>query len=407
MLGKRLRHAVSGLSLLLRGLFALSATTGLARAESPLTVFAITTKESPEQARLLTDTMKAELSKVPSLAFAESSESFTLLALALKCTKPLNEVCSARIANHLKAPRLVWGFIEGGAAEFHYFAEGREIADRFPIGPALSREQAGTNVRKFVRRAITKAAEIRLTQVSARAAVELDGRMVGFVNAGENFAIDVPPGTHSIVVKRDGVTPFSRTVKLEPLQEWSVPVLWQGPEAVAHKGESGAVVAKDETKGLAVAPRSKSSITRAAGAWTLVGVGVAGIGFGIFGHIRYLQIESEVGDTAVRLKSGPAPSGFDPCNGASEPLLVDPVATADLCRRKDTGDQWSRVGWIATGVGAAALATGLVLLFTAPKDTASDSAARGSKDTAKTNTLRITDVGPSSNGTGVSLSGVF
>jgi hypothetical protein len=172
-------------------------------------------------------------------------------------------------------------------------------------------------------------------------------------------AVPVDPGSHAIELRADGKVSWSR--KVDVIDRGTTTTLVLPELADAPKPPVARKVQPTVPPPRRLPPKqtgSSGGSTRSIVAWSLVGVGAAGAGLGVFMALRY----SSRNDDAEAI----CPRGFgcDTSEIARHDQLVDDARTART------------FALIGTGVGVAAFASAGYLFFSAPSEKERPSAKR-------------------------------
>jgi hypothetical protein len=176
----------------------------------------------------------------------------------------------------------------------------------------------------------------------------VDGREVPVASLGARRATD--PGKRKVRVTADGFVSGGRIIMLKEGEEQAITITLARPDSVVLEETP---VPEDEK------PR-ESSAAAAPWPWIALGIGGAGLAVGAVTGVMALGKHSDLSDTC--------PDGT--CNPASD---------EERKRMEDDLSEYHTLGTVSGigfAVGAAGIATGVVLLLTSPKGDAPPKAAR-------------------------------
>ncbi len=225
---------------------------------------------------------------------------------------------------------------------------------------------------------------IKVSGGEVGATVSLDGTQVGLL-AGEGLTlVGIPAGPHRITVSKLGFEPSERSVTLASGGTQNVEIQLkasaappaarpiQAEQSLTPTVASGATQEEQPETTLQVYNQG----SRVA-AWALLGVGMVGVGVGIYSTFRVGSVNSNL-DPYRRYPC--ANGGAQTCSadGKSNLGALDQKELDYVHSQQDTGDTFTRVQWVGYGVGGALLLTSAILFYhgysSAPAD--STSAAR-------------------------------
>jgi hypothetical protein len=200
----------------------------------------------------------------------------------------------------------------------------------------LARQRAQDLEKKLARLTLTIATTTKGIQVKR------DGIDVGPSELGN--ALPVDPGSHEVVASAPGFKPWRKTfdVPAEPVTiAVAVPDLERDPAAASPAGGARATSSSSTPE----EGESDGSTQRIVGLVT-AGIGVAGAGVGAFFAFD-------------------AKSTYDDSNASGR--CIDNACDPEGKSLRDDAESKAMIATIAIGVGAAAIALGAVLFFTAPR----------------------------------------
>lgn len=329
--------------------------------ELPVAVLTIQTLDAFEQADALTSALKTAVEQADGWSYQNLGKDQALLFLisSLGCNDPPDEACEQKIGDELKVDRFVWGTLAKENTEIvgqlHLWTRGtgrKTVQFRFAVGVVVPGDS------DFIRLVQEKFEEIAGPPPSAKLTIKagtvsgtvmVDGKEAGKI-VGGTATIDVPKGSHRIVIVADGYEDMETTVDMKAREERSITLM--------PVQKSGGV---DVQKVLG---------------FTAIGLGVAAAGVATYAGVRVLQINSDLeplrlnteGQYFFTPKEGDTEfDGCDPGDGSYPHLEPnDPSETRDgwidLCKEGKTMQTLTLAMWPVAGALAG---TGIILLATA------------------------------------------
>jgi hypothetical protein len=318
----------------------------------PIHVISVKTDDVDDQAEAMTQAMKAEVRKLKGWSLGEGDYSLEVLSLALKCPSPPDAACEARIAEHIKATRFVWGNIKR--------APGRRVAGTLHL---WTREQGQTktdvsfsdnltepndeSLRKVVNDALVALTggppkgTVKITAGDVNGQVLVDGQSSGTIKDGQ-ATIFVSVGTHKIEVRAPGYAAATGDVSVRPNSSVGLTLTPQTEEQARNASSS-------------------PSMKKMAGYGALI----LGAGFGAVGIYSSLQVNSI--NTSDEMKAWRGGTFGDVCTNARDNPTAGPFGGADAATISSKCDKSSTFGalqWVFYGLGAISAGTGAYLLMT-------------------------------------------
>lgn len=192
----------------------------------PIHVLTVLPDQADDQAEGLTKALRSAVRGADGWSLAESDYSLEVLALQLQCKEPPDAQCAGKIADQIKADRVIWATlkVEKGQAkgEVHLWTRGSgDNAHKVEYTANLVSGEDETLV------GIAKAALKDLTGGPPRGTVKLkvpgvtgqvflDGAALGPISNGE-ATFQIPAGSHKLVVKAAGYGDGEIAVDVKPL----------------------------------------------------------------------------------------------------------------------------------------------------------------------------------------------
>lgn len=344
------------------GLAALVALSCLARADAvraaepspaavPITVIAVRTDDAYDQADALTKALRSAIKNSAGWSVGEGDFSLEVLTLSLQCEDRPDAACQARIADHIKSDRYLWGVLRKSdtnvEGDVHLWTRGRPSSS-VPVKYSANLTEANDEpLRKIAADALATLTggppqgSLRVRTGAAEASVLIDGKPVGKVQNGEGV-FTVAVGPHKVLVKSTGFLDAEASVLVRPIATTDI-ALSQMP-----------------------ADASQTNWKRVGG---FIGLG-AGAVFGTVGVISSVQVASIQGDArydayrnlfGTEVKDVCDPEQRESVRGlaGSEGRTAD--AGVKLCERADTFMALQYVFYplavISAGLGAYLLVT--------------------------------------------------
>jgi len=328
----------------------------------PVYVLTLSTEDSDDQADALTQTLRSRVRQSQGWSLQETSQSFDTLAIALKCPPKPDAGCLQRIADQLKADHFVWGTVSKGAAgnvkaDVHLWSRGKADVEATNVYSDNLKDPADESLRTIATTlfgTLTGAGTGGTVVVHAGNGggdVTIDGSPKGTLDGGV-AKVDVPLGRHSIAVRVPGFDAPAQTTTV----------------AVGAEQDLTFALTASAT------PPSEGG-TRSAFPMRKVleyGAIVVGGGLLIVSGVETAQWINDSNQSNTDRQQVSA-TYTDVCA-----YQINHYAQ-DACSKSKDAQTVSTLGWVFGGLGAAVLATGIVLLVTdhdSSTDTGAGSAAK-------------------------------
>lgn len=325
--------------------------------------------DAEEQADAFTTALRARIKAAPGWTLSENTFSLGILTAALKCR--LDAPCLQRVGDQLKTDKFFWGKVTRVgktqvSVEAHHWQRGKHDSVVKETYSDDLRDPNSEGLKKVASRIFERLTNTLTTgTVSVKAGrhdgqVLVDGVLGGQLTGGQ-AVLELKPGSYAIEVRAEGF----------------LPVRQQANVVVGAETQLSFELAAPAPPPEPVAPE-KPFATRKFISYGLIGAGAVGGIIGVVQLVRWFSAQSEIDDLRSQRYGLQTPPGQppaqvdDPCAG--HPYAAnDPAAQkrlADACKMAPDGESISTVGFIAGGVGAALIGTGVVLLLTdkTPKD---------------------------------------
>ncbi|MFO0675183.1 MAG: hypothetical protein U0169_01520 [Polyangiaceae bacterium] len=337
--------------------------------------------DSEDQADALTRALKTRIRDSRGYAALDTPQKLGTLIVGLKCPPKPDIACLARIAEHVKAERFIWGSVSRGAgrqvvAEIHLWQRGRN--------EAIAKETYSDNLRDPADDALKRVASrifdtlaglghtgfLSLTSNADGTVVVVDGVDAGEVHGG-SARLEVSAGDHLVSLRRANTTTPAKHVAVEAGTDTLVNVPF---DAYVPTDDGG----------------SNAPVRKIVG-YTTMGVGAVLVGVGIYNGARFISLRND-----FDAFSGNIPSSVtDVC---APEFDTNPNAREACTKYIRPAKQARTLTWVFTGIGAAAIAAGLVVVLTDPGNAASDSKPADPKALAKPKVRFLPTLSPAYSG---------
>lgn len=339
-----------------------AAAPGWASADEalPVAVVSIQTGDVLDQAEALTTALKQTLRRTPGFTLQDGDWALEVLTVSLECAEPPDAACETRMADHLKADRLLWGTLKrrDGATvvgQLHLWTRGegsKATEVTYSANLTEANDESLSRIASDAVGALTggaPAGKVVLRVGTVNGQVLEDGRPVGSIVNGQ-ATLTLPPGRHALVVRGSGTTDLETFVEVKPRGTTEVTLQPQEPET-----------GPDWQK---------------IGGFTALGLGV---GFAAVGVISSLRIGSLEDD--VEPARDDVPADQDVCEyvgrvGGSE---LDFPSAHQACEDAGTFEALQMVMY---PLAAVSIGAGVVLLTTADWSGDPETAAEASRRSA-------------------------
>lgn len=374
----RLRHLV--ISALALG--PVAAVAGPAHADPagptalPVQVVAIHSDDAEDQAEALTSALRSAVRRARGWSLPGGDFSLEVIALALKCGDVPDEACQARIGEHIKAERYIWGTLRRSkkkqvAVDLHLYRRGEPATvAEYTYNDNLT-EPGDDALKKVASDALEKLTggppkgDVRIKTSLTNGDLFIDGEPSGSVRNGEQ-SMQLPVGEHSIEVR--GV--FTKEVGLVTVHPSSSVELVLAPPGAARHEE-----ATDEASASSKPPGGRWQKTAG---YVSLGVGGAFVLGGLYSMLKVNALNHD--DKVDDYRKG-FTRDHDICeeaaigNMSTVPGAARPPEMQDICKQ---GTTFKTLQYVFYGAGALALGAGTYLLLTADEGTSpADTAASG------------------------------
>ncbi len=246
----------------------------------PIHVISVQTLDADDQAEALTKALRQAVRAMPGWSQAEGDYSLEVLTLSLKCPDPPDAGCQSRIADQIRADRYVWGVLGKGKSnnvegELSFWVRGKGTTTYKLNYSGNLTEAQDESLKKVASDAIMKLTdgppkgEVKVSAGGINAQVFIDGQPMGALTGGQGTFF-VPSGKHQLVVKAPGYADMSSDIAVKPNSPTDVTVV---PVAIGEK---------------------KPVNWRL---WGGVGAVAAGVGLGVGGLLKSLEVNALNSDT--------------------------------------------------------------------------------------------------------------
>ncbi|HEY8040955.1 MAG TPA: hypothetical protein VIF15_14215 [Polyangiaceae bacterium] len=313
---------------------------------TPVYVLSIFTDDADDQADALTQSLRSRVRQAQGWSLLETGQSFETLSIALKCPPRPDAPCLQRIADQLHADHYVWGTMARKKtageveADLHLWTRGKPDVEATEGYSDNLKDASDESLRAIASRLFAKltgsvaGGTLVVHAGTGGGAVLVDGAPKGTLENGVG-RVNVPGGPHTVQVRVPGMDaqPQPATVPDGGEQELTFALTSSapsGPEVTSHGSFPGRKVLE------------YSAII--AGGGLLVAGGVEAI--------AWLNDSSSSSDSRHKVPS----TINDVC---ATKINQDAI---DACNKSKDAVTVSTLGWIFTGVGAALLTTGIILV---------------------------------------------
>ena len=320
----------------------------------PIAVLGVESEDALDQAEAFTQVLRKAVRESGGWSLGESTQSLEFLVLQMKCTKPIDSACEARIADVIQADRFLWSVVQftdktqsAVKGSLNLFVRGRGTSRTELDFSANMTDPNDHTLLAYAVAALEKATggapngTVKITTTGGVAAqLFIDDKPVGaLADAGGSFPL--PSGSHKISVKAPGYADAVQTIVVRP--ETTVEVtLTMTP----------------------VEPDSPVDARMIAG-FATIGVGAAAGAVGLWAALDVNSIRADAGFEAYR---GAVLESQNACHIARNGGLPNRPAGASadsdvesFCDRADTAELIQAITFpaaaIAVGVGSYLLGT--------------------------------------------------
>lgn len=310
----------------------------------PVAVVSIQTEDVLDQAEALTTALKQGLRRTPGWALQEGEWALEVLTVSLECAEPPDAACETKMADQLKAERLLWGTLKrkDGATvtgQLHLWTRGQGSQVATIDYSANLTEANDESLAAVASEALGKLAggapegKVHLRVGTVNGQVLENGKVVGTLTNGE-ATLSLPPGRHALSVRGEGTTDLETFVEVKSRTTTEVELQPQAPPG----GPDWQKIAGFGTIGL-------------------------GVGFAVVGVISSLQIQT-LNDDLDPARQYVA-SDQDVCDVASSGVGNPGFDTASVQGICDDASTFETLQMIMYPLAAVSIGTGVVLLTTA------------------------------------------
>jgi hypothetical protein len=333
---------------------------------TPVYVLSIWTNDSDDQAEALTQQLRSRVRQASGWSLLETTQSFETLAIALRCPPTPNQPCLDRIGEQLHADHYVWGTMakeKAGevSADIRMWSRGKPAVEASESYSENLKDPSDDALRAIAGRLIAKVTSggaptgvLVVHAGTGRGTILVDGSAKGTLDGGVG-RINVAAGPHTIAVRVSGFQAESQTAAVTEGGESDLNF------ALAAESSSASGSAAAEAEPEPTGPRAQLPVRKIIAYATLV----TGAGFLVFAGIEaggFLGDQSASNNDRANIP-----------NSITNVCAVPPgqpqsvvLAAQDACQKSSAASSASRLAWVFTGVGAALVGTGLVLILTDP-----------------------------------------
>jgi hypothetical protein len=332
-------------------------------------VVGLDSDNADEQADALTSAMRSKVRSLGTYTLGEPNQQLSILMTTLKCkgAQP-DATCEQSIGTQLKSKRFIWGqAVHNKAAatitvNVHLRGSDSKPTDASETYPDTSKDVQSVAMRllgKLLGAATAGMAKVTVRSTESDCGVSIDGARAGQLTRGEGV-FELAAGEHTFAV-------------LPPCKSAQVSKTITGSEGTID------LVAPTTTAKLTTPPpeastkeSGKSSLRPIVG-WSLIGVAAAGAAVGVYGWVKHTEFASGLTEIAKEpVKAGELSLSIDGSNCPAPKSTSDGRLTR-FCEQNSRAVGAATLGWVATGIGGAALIGGIILLTGGKSD---DKAAR-------------------------------
>jgi hypothetical protein len=316
-------------------------------AQTPLSVLGIEAVDAPDNLALrLAESLKAQIRQDPSIQLVEG-QSLDEIKLVFSCVEEKPD-CMAAAGKSLKVTKLVWGTLKKAPGGYNLTIKMLDVSEA-RVEKFLSNNYAPEDLEEGLMLAVVeklarsllggKLGSIKITCPTLEAQVQLDSHPVGVISSEGLLLPDLTPGSHELVIRKDGFHDSHQTV-------------------VVKAGETAPVKATLEpsTPSATIPPQTEEpSDTSRTGLKVAFWTGVAvPLGLGTAAIITGLQYKSSQNDFDALRDQSPPLGIEDLCAPATN---YEPSAEVlDLCDKGQSRARLSTIFWISSGAVAVATA---------------------------------------------------
>lgn len=321
---------------------------------TPVYVLSVWTNDVDDQADALTQALRSRVRQSPGWSLAETNQSFETLSLALRCPPTPNQTCLDRIGDQLHADHYVWGTMAKEKAgevsvELRLWSRGKpqvEASEAYnenlkDPGDEALRAVAGRLFAKLTSNGATGTLVVHAG--TAAGSVQVDGVTKGRLDGGV-ARLDVPEGSHTVVVRVTGFTAPPQEISLQDGGEAEISFALSPIEG--PPGAEGAPEPAQESVEKKPFPLRK-----------VIGYSVVVVGVG-FLVAAGIEGESWLSDK----NASDQDRNSVPNNVSNVCEMQVNQAAQDACQKSTSASHAAKLGWIFAGVGAVLAGTGIWLV---------------------------------------------
>ncbi len=325
----------------------------------PVYVLSLDTDDVDDQAEALSSALRSRVRNAGGWSLSETGVTLSMLTAALKCPRQPDAHCLAKIGEHLKADRFIWGTMQKAQGsnvrvDLHLWSrnkpEQQSAAETYSDNLKDQNDERLLRVAQRLFERLTGALSVGTLTIHAGeggGVVMVDGQRKGALEKGD-ITLELPTGSHVVEVRvqgfagsRDSVTVAAG--KESRLKVNLVPLEKSTPEP-SEPGPSG----------------------RKVGGWAAVGVGGALV---ITGGIETLLYLNKNAEQEKLLQKVPKTDNGNPttaCEYGGAHAGGDGADARAACDANDSAKKISTLAWVFGAAGAATLGVGLYLVVTDP-----------------------------------------
>jgi hypothetical protein len=321
---------------------------------TPVYVLSVWTNDVDDQADALTQALRSRVRQSPGWSLAETNQSFETLSLALRCPPTPNQTCLDRIGDQLHADHYVWGTMAKEKAgevsvDLRLWSRGKpqvEASETYnenlkDPGDEALRAVAGRLFAKLTSNGTTGTLVVHAGTASG--SVQVDGVTKGRLDGGV-ARLDVPEGSHTVVVRVAGFTAPPQAITLQDGGEAEISFALSPAEA--PPGAEGAPEPPQESVEKKPFPVRK-----------VIGYSVFAVGVG------FLVAAGIEGENWLSDKNASDQDRNNVPNNVSNVCEMQVnQAAQDACQKSTSASHAAKLGWIFAGVGAVLAGSGIWLV---------------------------------------------
>jgi hypothetical protein len=283
--------------------------------------------------------------------------------------------CMAQAAQSIGANKLIFGNVQPVGADSYLVTLKLVDADRGVIDTWTSEQIAKSQItpvglrapaQKWFSALLRQAlpGSLKVTGGVVGATVWLDGAQAGLLGTDGLTIAGVAAGPHQLVVTKNGYEKYERTVQLgsaasEKVAVQLAPLGGTPAPHLAAKAPVGLVATPPPEDEQPAAPHMGARIT----GWALLGLGLAGIGFGGYASWKVSDVNSNLNPfRRYPCESNPSLIACS-TDGKTNLGTVSPEDRSYINNQESLGNTYTALQWVGYGIGAAAVITSGILLY--------------------------------------------